>query len=234
MVPSGLGYRHGPIIACYTEYMSARETSWGKAFIVFVLLVLAGVVITVVLQKPTTQEAKASGTNVNAEFAPTVQPAPQKSGTAQSDVHSSNADKKLIMRITSGKNGMTTYDFFVADISGANERLLYTKTLGSGSGMMLPINAWDPTDTYVFIGEKDGGTPGFFVLKASGEPFANGEKFLDVGAVWTAKKINYSIRDATGWASGTLLIVYTSQEDGSHGPAFWFEVPSTAIIQLAR
>lgn len=99
--------------------------------------------------------------------------------------------------------------------------------------MALPSNSWDPTDTYIFLEEHNSGAVDFFVLKASGEPFADGNKYIDVGAVWANKKMEYTIRTATGWASGTLLIIYTSKDDGSRGPAFWFEIPSTAILQLA-
>ena len=70
-------------------------------------------------------------------------------------------------------------------------------------------------------------------MKADGTPFPDGNPFIDVGAVWANKNIGYTIRTATGWASGTLLIIYTSNADGSRGPAFWFEIPDTAIIQLA-
>lgn len=210
--------------------MTSHDKILAKGFVVFLFLLAIGFAITLYTQRPTTPSAKASS---GTEVVPSPIPAPKQPSTTSSEVHSSNADKKLLLRATTDINGTTTYTFVISDIRGGNERVLFTKTPGSGTVMDLPVNAWDPTDTYVFMEEKVGGVPNYYVFKANGEPFANGDKFIDIGAVWTAKKIGYAIRQATGWASGTLLIIYTSKDDGSHGPAFWFEIPSTAIIQLA-
>lgn len=199
--------------------MSKIEQSFLKSFVVFVLLVAIGVVTTIWYRERTATMAEA--------YSVAPEPAPEKQNIIQeTSVHSSNAEKKLILRVTQKSDGMTQYSYIVADISGANERLLFDKTLPTGSGMSLPDNSWDPTDTYVFIEEKVGGVPNYYVMKSAGG------SLIDVGAVWNEKKIPFSIREATGWASGTLLIIYTSKDDGSRGPAFWFEIPSTAILQL--
>lgn len=212
--------------------MTKYEATLAKGFVFFVFLVLLGIAVTVYTQMRTTQPAKAANIQKNSP-SPVPSAVPKSLKTQESDVHSSNADKKFVLRATPGQDGTTTYTFTVADLAGTNAHVLFTKTLGPGAVMSLPWNAWDPTDTYVFIGEKVGSALNYYVFKSSGEPFANGDKFIDVGAVWTEKKIGFSIRDATGWASGTLLIIYTSKDDGAKGPAFWFEIPSTAIIQLA-
>lgn len=207
--------------------MSKTEQSLLKSFIFFVLLVAISVTVAVWHQQRTAPAAEAAGG---------LTPTPiqkQQNGTKETSVHSSNADKQLIFRATLKSGGTTEYSYVVADISGANGRVLFDKTLPAGASMELPPNSWDPTDTYIFLGEHNSGTVDFFVLKANGEPFADGNKYIDVGAVWANKKIGYTIRTATGWASGTLLIIYTSKDDGSRGPAFWFEIPSTAILQLA-
>lgn len=206
--------------------MSRTEKSLLKSLLVFVLLVAIGVVTTIWYRQSAVTTAEAYS----------VEPVPmsKKPNTVQEiSVHSSNADKKLILRTTQKSDGMTEYSYIVTDISGANEWLLFDKTLPAGASMKLPDNSWDPTDTYVFLEEYNSGAVDFFVFKASGEPFADGNNYIDVGAVWTNKKMEYKIRTATGWASGTLLIIYTSKDDGSRGPAFWFEIPSTAILQLA-
>jgi hypothetical protein len=211
--------------------MSKTEKSLFKSFVVFVLLVGIGVVTTIWYQQRTATTAEASG-----GLTPTPTPTPkpkQQNGIKETSVNSSNADKQLIIRTTRKSDGMTGYSYIVADMSGANQRVLFDKTLPGGASMALPVNSWDPTDTYVFLEEHNSGTVDFFVLKVNGEPFADGNKYIDVGAVWINKNIGYTIRTATGWASGTLLIIYTSKDDGSRGPAFWFEIPSTAILQLA-
>lgn len=196
--------------------MTTRDGTLVKGFILFVFLLFLGIAVTVYTQRATVPPAKA------------VTPEAKEPASNVQDVHSSKAEKKLIMRVRG-----TSYGFYIADIIGGNELLIYSKTLKPGVTMSIPFNSWDPTDTYVFVEERIGGVPNYYVLKANGESFASGEKFIDVGAVWIDKKIGFTIRQATGWASGTLLVVYTSKEDGSRGPAFWFEIPSTAIIQLA-
>ena len=211
--------------------MTGGHSGLIKSFGVFMLLVAIGVGITINVSQKTTPPAKA--TNSPVDIVPSVPPAPSQPATSVKDVHSSNADKKLILSTTTNQNGTTLYEFIISDNAGGSRKPLFARTLASGSRMALPINAWDPTDTYVFIEEKDQGVLNYFVFRTDGEPFANGDKFINVGSVWTAKKIGYTIREATGWASGTLLIIYTSKDDGSKGPAFWFEIPSTAIIQLA-
>lgn len=199
--------------------MSKTELSLLKSLMLCLLLVALGVVITIWYQQRTATTAQA------VSVVPT--PAPETS------VHSFNADKQLILRTTRKSDGMTEYTYIISDISGANPRVLFDKTLPAAAWMTLPVNSWDPTDTYIFLEEHNSGAMDYFVLKASGEPFADGQKYIDVGSVWADKNIGYTIRTATGWASGTLLIIYTTTSDGSRGPAFWFEIPSTAILQLA-
>lgn len=211
--------------------MMKNNSGLVKAFGLFLFLIVIGIVITVKVSQKTAPPAKASDTPI--EIVPSAPPAPPQPTTTVSDVHSSKADKKLILRATTNQNGTILYECLISDIAGGSERPLFSKTLGSGSRMTLPVNAWDPTDTYVFVEENDQGVPNYFVYRADGEPFAGGDKYIDVGSVWNGKKVGYTIREATGWASGTLLIVYTSKDDRSKGPAFWFEIPSTAIIQLA-
>lgn len=211
--------------------MSKTEKSLLKSLLVFFLLVGIGVVSTVWYQARTATTAEASTGEESLYATPTTKP-PQN--TEIFDTHSSNADRKLVLRVMRQRDGGATYTYAITDMSGGNERVLLAKTLPAGASMALPANAWDPTDTYVFVEEKNSGTVDYFVLKTNGEPFAQGQQYIDVGAVWANKEIGYTIRTATGWASGTLLIVYTSKDDGTKGPAYWFEIPSTAILQLAR
>ncbi len=206
--------------------MSKTEQSLFKSFLVFILLVAIGVVITIWYQQRTVLTAEAA--NPTPTPALTKQPMVQETST-----DSSHADKKLMLRTTLKSDGTTEYSYIVADISGGNPKVFFDKTLQAGASMALPYNSWDPTDTYVFLEEHNSGTVDYLVLKADGTPFADGNQYIDVGAVWANKNVGYTIRTATGWASGTLLIIYTTAGDGSHGPAFWFEIPSTAILQLA-
>lgn len=201
--------------------MTTRDKNLVKAFGVFLVIVVVGFVITLSVQQQTPPPAKA--------FVPTPTPTiPPQPVTKESSVKSGDGTKVLSLRSTTNRDGTTMYEFFT------NGNPLFAKTLGPDAQMSLPYNAWDPTNTFVFVEQKTQGNPDYYVFRADGSLFATGDKFIDVGAVWTTKGMTYSIREATGWASGTLLIVYTSKDDGTNGPSFWFEIPSTAIIQLWR
>ena len=195
--------------------MSKTEKSLLKSFIVFVLVVGIGVAITLWYQGRTPEKAQA------------VLLVPTPTVTSETSVDSANGDKKLTLHTTPKPDGTTQYSYSIAG------RVLFDKTLPAAAWMALPLNSWDPTDTYVFLEEHNSGAVDYLVLKADGTPFSDGSQFIDVGAVWVNKNIGYTVRTATGWASGTLMIIYTSNADGSKGPAFWFEIPSTAILQLA-
>lgn len=146
----------------------------------------------------------------------------------------------VLQRTADRESGMQTYAFIANNSSSP----LFTKTLPPRTSMSLPANSWSPDNKYLFIGEEnEQGEKNYFVLKASGEPFTNDQQYLDVGTLFAAKKLKYTLDEATGWASPTLLILTTKKaegpesdrgNDGTPGPSFWFEVPSKAIMQLSR
>lgn len=210
--------------------MTSRDASLTKAFVVFLCVVAVGVGISVYSQKQTPIEVQAENGQED-QISPAVTPRAPR--VQEQKVNSSKADKRLILRTTTIPEGGAQYSFMITDSTGNGAWTLFSKKLPAGASMALPFNTWDPTDTYVFLEEITGGVSNYYVLRTNGKPFPDGELFIDVGAVWGAKKPGYTIRKATGWASGTLLIIYTSKDDGSRGPAFWFEIPSTAILQLA-
>lgn len=141
--------------------------------------------------------------------------------------------KKLRLREERQADGSTTYLLFAMDANGTNQRLIFQKTLAAGTSLELH-NSWSPDGTYVFVGEKGPGGEKFFVLQSTGAPFADGQTALDVGALFDARKTGYTFDKVTGWASGTLLIIYTKTDQGAKGPSYWLELPSRAFLQLAR
>ncbi len=153
--------------------------------------------------------------------------------TAPKESINLDGSKKLTLKTQRQTDGTTTSIVTASNRDGTDEKTLLTKTLASGASLELH-NSWAPADAYVFVEERSNGSQRFLVLKSSGEPFAKGEEYLDITALFAARETGYAFRDATGWASETLLIIRTSKEDGTNGPSFWFEVPSRAFIQLAR
>lgn len=154
----------------------------------------------------------------------------EDSTTQESELHSIDGTMTLIMRTNSKGNESRTYSFFVADIKDKNkenERLLFTKTVDAKEEIILPHNSWSPDKKYLFLKEKDkNGKLNFFILKVSGENFADGEQYLNVGDLFTQKKIAYKLDDATGWASPIFLNVTTITDDGKKGPSYWFDISS--------
>lgn len=157
---------------------------------------------------------------------PTPTPTPREESSIE-------GTKKLRLEAKRQPDGSTTYFVFTADASGANQHLVFQKTEPAGTSLDFH-NSWSPEGAYVFVVEKGPGGEKFFVLQSTGVAFADGQTALDVGALFDARKTGYVFDKVTGWASGTLLILYTKTEQGAKGPSYWFELPSRAFLQLAR
>jgi len=141
--------------------------------------------------------------------------------------------KNVIMQITTNNNDTKTYAFFMQNTSDNSQKLIFTNTLPTSSSMSLPFNTFSPDNKYFFIQQNtsDGGK--VFAFLTSGDSFANGQLYDDITNIFSKKITQYTFDRATGWASETLIIVNTKNQDGSKGPSFWVELPSTAVIQLA-
>lgn len=138
--------------------------------------------------------------------------------------------KKLTMKKTYNSDGTSTFIFAVMDGSGENEYNIYTIKVEASENFSIPFNTWSPDNKYVFIQKNDTGA---WVFKANGQPITTDQAYLDVGDLFMAKIKNVVLKEVTGWASPTLLIVNTVKEDTTKGPSYWFEVPSKAIMVLS-
>lgn len=141
--------------------------------------------------------------------------------------------KKLIMKKTVNKDIAQIYTFSVTDGNGLNEQVIFSKTLDAAKSMTIPFNTWSPDNKYFFIQENAKDDQNIMVFKVSGEPFGNEEAYLDATDLFEKKNTGNNFKEATGWASETLIIINTTKEDKTKGPSYWFEVPSKAIIQLS-
>lgn len=157
-------------------------------------------------------------------------------------IHSSDGTMRLILSSTPDvKSGTKSNTFTISTVSGQNPHVLFTKNTPLTTSIAIPGNSWSPDNKYVFLVEKDSagkpsdseGKENFLVFLASGANIVKEQKFLDVGVQFTEKVKDYTLRDVTGWASPTLLIVYTNDGKGGKGPSFWFDVESRSFIQLS-
>lgn len=211
--------------------MSSHEASLAKALAVALGLIVVVTFLVIRYGKP---EDKTQVMNrVDANEDKPVQLFAKVPEVQVTDVHSSDGTMKLILRAEPGKDDITINTFTASDISGNNPKLLLTKTTSGEQSMGIPYTSWSPDNKLVFIQENNGTQVTYLVLKADGTAFASGDQALDVNDFWAKSEINYTIRTVTGWAAGNLLIVYTSKEDGSKGPAFWFVTDSHNFLQLA-
>lgn len=141
------------------------------------------------------------------------------------EVHASDGT----MNLTLVKSGAEE-SLFISDIAGGNKHQIFQKTYSYG-GITLPANSWSPDNKYVFVEEQEGGVTTFLVMKASGEPFADGKSTIDVGALFTEKLKELKLTTITGWAAPTLLFV-TTTKDGTKSATYWFDVDYRNFLLL--
>jgi len=152
---------------------------------------------------------------------------------------SPDGKKVLVMKMLKLTHESVKYSFFVTSDATATPsgQPIFSKVVSATTTMSIPFNTWSPDDQNFFIQEHTGNETHTYVLKASGQPFADGQVALDVETLFAQKNSNYGIKAITGWAAPTLLIVNTnsadpSQSAGNPGPSFWFDISRKTVIRL--
>jgi hypothetical protein len=146
---------------------------------------------------------------------------------------SPDGTKEVFMKITQNPDNTKTYNFSVVDVGSSDETPIFTRTLDVSKTMLIPFNTWSPDDQYFFVEQNMGNNNGVFAFKANGSPFTNGSNYIDVTDLFSKVNSGNNFGEATGWASGTLIIINTTQQDNTKGPSYWLEVPSRSVIQLS-
>jgi hypothetical protein len=146
---------------------------------------------------------------------------------------SPDGTNKLTMTATANKDASKTYTFTTSDAANTNQKSIYTITLPNTENMGIPFNTWSPDNAYVFLQHNKASSSGAIVMKANGEQLAEGQQYFDVATLFNARNTGNTYQETTGWASETLLIINTTQPDGTKGPSYWLEIPSKAVIPLS-
>lgn len=146
---------------------------------------------------------------------------------------SSDGLEKIAMKTTYNFNASKTYTFTLTDTQTNVDKLLFIQTLAGVSSMSIPFNVFSSDNSYLFLKEIIGKEIHFLVFRTDGTPFPGGKNYLDVSQLFSAHITSYILADATGWASTDLLVINTKRQDGTQGPSFWFEAPSS-FIQLSN
>lgn len=143
-----------------------------------------------------------------------------------------SGDGKEVLRLKKHtENGQTTYTFSVSSKANPIEEELLVKSTTSEITYSIPPNSWSPDNNYVFVKEQTASTSGFYVLPIKSEVTSN-LKELNIAELFTKKYPSLTLIDITGWASATLLILTTKNEQ-EKGPSFWFDIPSRSFTQLS-
>ncbi len=149
------------------------------------------------------------------------------SSLKSSSVLSGDGTMKATMKSQEELDETTDYSFSISKSSDKSSKLLYSKNIKKGN-MDIPKNAWSPDNKYLFILDKEEGDH-YLVFKANGDPFANGDKFIDGTLLFKQKQSAFTLLDMTGWDG--VGLVHTRAVNGA---AFWFEVDTQNFVQLAR
>lgn len=197
-----------------------------KRSALFVLLTLLAVVVSAKL-------LFIGNSNKNPEpVQPSVTPSPVPANQ-KAEVHSPDGLVKVVLQ-KEVTDGVARYTVTTSDIDGSNPVIILAKSTLTSESITIPANSWSPDDKLLFLKDEISTASSARVFKASGETFTAGEQYLDVNALFDAKKTGFTISDVTGWDSPTLLHIYTMADATTLGPAFWFDVPSKSFLRLAR
>lgn len=154
---------------------------------------------------------------------------------APSIIEVSSPDGKMSLIIEGEiENDGTIYSFFISETSNKERKLIFQKNLINSSTFEVSQNAWSPDNRYFFVKENGVGYLDYYIFRFDGEMIGSGQQYIDIGSGFNARETGFVLTDVIGWASNSLLYILTENDNGERGPTFWFEVPSSSIIRLAR
>lgn len=147
---------------------------------------------------------------------------------------SSDGKKILIVKSTKNTQDTTTYTFSVTAQATLSGQMLFKKSIKTPVTLTVPFNAWSPDNQYFFIQEHRGSKVDTFVYKSSGQVFPDGESSRNVNMLFAEKETKFLLKEVTGWAAPTLLLVNTKNIDSEKdGPSFWFDVTKNSVTRLS-
>lgn len=162
------------------------------------------------------------------KFIPETTPAPAKPTL----VVAPDGKKTLSMRLGKTENG-ATQTFAMAEKDSDSFNNVFSKTVADGATITIPFNTFSPDDKYFFLKETNGTAQNYFVLASSGSPVATDSQTISVSDLFAKKITDYDLKEVTGWAAPTLLVINTTTKDGNIGPSFWFDMSTKSFIRLS-
>ena len=146
---------------------------------------------------------------------------------------SADGTVKLTETVQKTPDGNNSYTFVVTTMKDSTTKTIFNSTEIPTTSYLIPDNSWSNDNKPFFIEKVTPNSIQYLVYKVDGSDYQNSGKFLDVGSFWSKTKTNLSIKTVTGWASGDLLIVYTTKPDGTDGPHYWFVISTKSFMLLS-
>jgi len=168
---------------------------------------------------------------------PITQPTPTPTIDPETQVQLSSQDspdgKAILTMRKQKKNEEMAYAFLTSTTTDPTQKEIFTKTVPKSQTIKIPFNAFSPDNHYVFLTENTGTQTNYYVFQANGDPIGKDIQPINITDLFIKKLPNFTLVEATGWASETLVVLNANKLDGSQGPSFWFDVPSQTFIQLS-
>ena len=202
--------------------------------VIFILFgIVAGFLVLSYTKHTPIQLHSDAATPFHIAVAPTETPTPTPTyipTTETASQISPDGTKKVVVTATKYRDNSHAYAISVDD-----EPSFYTATLSATEKLTIPFNTWSASNRYFFLQEQTNAGPKVLVFQATGEPFSNGQQYLDLTGTFEARtaESGNTFDQATGWAEGNLIIINTKRDDGTQGTSYWYEVPSEGLIPLS-
>lgn len=193
-----------------------------KIIWLIVLLILGVGLMTIVMNQKTNRDLDTRAEK-KAEL-------PEEMGLAEAT--NSEGNLKLVGVSRKAAEGRIAYEFKIVDALKKTETPIYKTVADPENKMEIPRNSWSPDYKQVYVKTSSPEEENYYVFRANGENYNDGSKYLAVGDYWREAKMKPVIRKVTGWAGNDLLMVYTLNEDGAEGPAYWFVTSTRKFMEV--
>lgn len=156
---------------------------------------------------------------------------PTPTPTKDQETHSSDGTMNAILQIPSASESARMYAVFVEKIDGEGRKLIFATSTSYDETFSIPQNSWSPDNKYLYLQKETSGKKDIVVFQASGNSFTDEEHGRSIDETLQKNKPGYTIDQATGWMSATIVQIFTKKEDNTKGPTYWFYVPSASLWQ---
>lgn len=142
-----------------------------------------------------------------------------------------NPDNSYILKLKMiPEQNLTAFTLLYAKASDSTGTQLYASIPMLDTNWSIPFNTWSPDNKYIFIQEDKAKTRDYIIFPvASADPIEP----IRLSRLFYNQYPDHVLREVTGWAGASLLILNTQTKNGETGPSFWFHPATKAFTQLS-